>query len=169
MGTNEFADYFLWEISNTVSNRIFMSSESSLSPHTTYSESNCLPFGDYSLVARYSMNETLSKNVSYSFQVTDTKIYDKSTNEYFETEDFFTVCESDSDCLDFDGCRIDVCDSETRICDNQILNDTACSKCTWVSLELTLDNYPEETSWNLASTVGKGEVSVLSGNPCLLR
>ena len=161
--TNEFADYFSWEISDTVSKTIFMSSEPALFPHATYSESKCLPFGDYSLVARYSKNVTMSENVSYSFQAADKIIYDMSTNENFESEESFTVCASDIDCLDYDGCTTDICDPETRICENQVMNNTDCSNCTWLSLVLTMDNYPDETSWNLASTVGKREVSVLSG------
>ena len=38
-----------------------------------------------------------------------------------------------------------------------------CSKCTWVLIELKLNNYPDETSWSLASIDGKSEMSVLSG------
>ena len=161
--TNEFADYFSWEINDAGSNRIIMSSESTLSPHTTYSASKCLPFGDYSLVARYSKIQTISENVSYSLQAADLLIYEASTNAYLESEELFTVCASDSDCQDYDGCTTDVCDSETRLCESQLLNDTDCSNCTWVTLELTLDNYPDETSWNLATEVGKHEVDVLSG------
>ena len=161
--TNEFVAYLLWEISNTDSNRIFISSYSNLHPHTTCSESKCLPFGDYSLVTRCSKNETMSENVSYSFQAANIIIYDMSTNENFESEESFTVCASDIDCLDYDGCTTDICDPETRICENQVMNNTDCSNCTWLSLVLTMDNYPDETSWNLASTVGKREVSVLSG------
>ena len=160
--TNEYADHFLWEISNTDSNRIVMSSKSNLSPHTAYTESKCLPFGEYSLVTR-SKNQTTSENVSYSLEAADTLIYDRSTNEYFESEESFTVCSSDSDCIDFDGCTADICDPETRLCESQFLNDTDCSDCTWGTLELTLDNYPDETSWELDSLVDKTQVSVRSG------
>ena len=161
--TNEFADYFLWDISSTNSNRIFMSSESSLSPHTTYTESKCLPFGDYGLVVKYLENKTVFENVSYSLEVAEELIYGRSNNEYFESEELFTVCASDIDCLDFNGCTTDVCDPETRLCENQVMNDTDCSNCTWVTVELTLDNYPDETSWDLASSVNKTQFSVLSG------
>lgn len=161
--TNEFADYFSWEINDAGSSRIIMSSEPTLSPHTAYSASKCLPFGDYSLVARYSKIQTISENVSYSLQAADLLIYEASTNAYLESEELFTVCASDSDCQDYDGCTTDVCDSETRLCESQLLNDTDCSNCTWVTLELTLDNYPDETSWNLATEVGKHDVDVLSG------
>ena len=84
--TNEYADSLLWEIINTDYNRIFMSSETNLSPHTTryYTESKCLPFGEYSLVATYSENQTKSENVSYSLQTANDLTYDRYSNEYFE-------------------------------------------------------------------------------------
>ena len=113
--TNEDADYFLWEISNKDSNRIIMSSEINLSPHVTHSESKCLPFGECSLVTR-SDNQTTSENASYSLEVSDELIYDRSTNGHFESEYYFTVYSSDSDCDDFDGCATDICDPETRLC-----------------------------------------------------
>ena len=161
--TNEFADHFSWEIINTESNRIFMSSESNLSPYTTYTESKCLPFGDYSIIARYSENQKKSENVLCLLQAAGVLIYDISTNEEFEFEEFFTVCSSDSDCIDYDGCTIDVCDPKTKLCENKVLKNADCIDCTLVTLELKLDNYPDETSWDLASSENKNHISVLSG------
>ena len=51
--TNEFVQWFLWELSNADSNRIFMPSESTLSPYEACSESKCLPFRGFILVARH--------------------------------------------------------------------------------------------------------------------
>merc|ERR1711862_409074 len=130
---------------------IIMSSEPTLSPHTAYSASKCLPFGDYSLVATYSKIQTISENVSYSLQAADLLIYEASTNSHLESEELFTFGAS-----------------ETSLCEIQLVSDTDCSNCTWVTLELTLDNYPDETSWNLATEVGKHDVDVLSGNPYLV-
>ena len=72
------------------------------------------------------------------------------------------MCKSDSDCIDFDGCTKDICNSESRICENFRLNETECIACRWVSIELIPDNYPEETSWMLESKVDKRD-SILSG------
>ena len=105
----------------------------------------------------------MSKNVSYSLQSADVLIYNESTNEKFEFEEFFTVCSTHSDCFDYDGCTIDVCDQETKLCENKVLKNADCIDCTWVTLELRLDNYPDETSWDLASSVNKNHISVLSG------
>ena len=63
----------------------------------------------------------------------------------------------------FDGCIRDVCDTESRLYESQFPNDADCSNCAWGALELTLDNYLDETSWKLATKVGKREVAVLSG------
>ena len=53
-------------------------------------------------------------------------------------------------------------DNETRICSSELLNETDCSNCTWIIVELTLDNYPEETT-ELCSSDDKSEFSVLAG------
>ena len=63
--TNKCVDCFLWDTSSTNSDQIFMSSDSSLSLHTKYTESKFLPFRDYFLVVRHSNNRTIDKNVSY--------------------------------------------------------------------------------------------------------
>ena len=139
-----------------------MSSKINLSPHATCAESTCFQFGEHSLVTRLD-NQTTPENYSYSLEVADALIYDRSTHEYFESEDYFTVFSSDSDCVDFDGCAADICDPETRLCEIQFLNDIDFSDCTWSALELILENYPDETSWELSSLVDKIQVSARSG------
>lgn len=107
--TNEFADHFTWEIDSKENNRIIMSSTTTLSPHTTYNETTYLPVGDYSLVVSYLENTTQIENVSYSLLAANELISIDSKNDFFESGEFFTVCKSDNDCLDFDGYSSDFC------------------------------------------------------------
>lgn len=86
---NKFSDCFSWELSDADSNRIIMSSDSTLSPHTTYSESICLAFGDCNFASRCLKNQTTAENVSYSSKTADLTFHEKSTKECFDSEEFF--------------------------------------------------------------------------------
>ena len=99
----------------------------------------------------------------HSLEASEELISDNSTNKYFESIESFALFKSDSDCLDFDGCSIDVCNFANRTCENEVVNDANCSSCNWASLDMTLDNCKDEASCNLSYLVNKNQVSVLSG------
>ena len=134
--------------------------------HKVYTNSKCLGFGMYKISFSYSKQENWSSipsNVTYLLTAEEAKLIQKSSSQAFQSEEFFTVCSSEKDCNDFDGCTNDICDYETGICENKAVNDTECNSCAWVSVELVLDNYLEEISWDLAASIEKTQLSVLSG------
>ena len=161
--TNQFPDEVSWKIERNDKNRIIMKSETGLTPDTSHSQSKCLAYGSYTFALNYEQNSTLVTNVSYSLKAADGVIFDGSTYDYIFLKEEFTVCKSDSDCLDYDGCSTDVCNQETNICENVAKNEADYTNCKWVSVEIITDNYEEETSWYLAAIVGRQEISVLSG------
>jgi len=164
--TNEYPDHYSWKLENINNNVVVMSNINGQLDSSTYSESKCLAFGEYKILFSYSYTENMTDmktNVTYSVEAEDISIFSLSSDEYFESEEFFTVCSSDEDCNDFDGCTVDICNQTTRICENKEMNRTECNNCTWVSIGIVFDNYPEETSWNLASIANNKHVSILSG------
>ena len=166
--TNEYPVYFSWKIESVENNRIIMSSDATLAARAEYVESKCLSFGDYVLLVTYDKNDTQADNVTYSFESGGLAIFAGSANGVYESEDFFTICNSNSSCVDFDGCTADNCNAESRVCENVFLNAT-CNNCSDVSVELIVDNYPEETSWELTAFDNglNDEAKVISGNPYL--
>merc|ERR1712157_650070 len=92
-----------------------------------YSESKCLAFSNYKLSVSYTLNATESNNVTYKLQSGGKTMLEESTNELVEEEEFFTVCSSKKDCLDYDGCTEDICNQESRTCENMI--NSACNSC----------------------------------------
>ena len=143
--TNEFPESFSWELENMENKAIILSSGTNQEATTEYAESKCLAYGDYKLLFKYTTNVTNDQNVTYSVEAEEILLSDKSTGEPFESEEFFTVCSSDDDCNDYDGCTLDFCNSTTRTCENRVLGKESCSNCSWVTLEFIPDNYPDET------------------------
>ena len=75
----------------------------------------------------------------------------------------FAICSTDEDCLDFDGCTIDVCNIDSKLCSNQYQSEDDCIDCKWFSFNLTTDNYPDETTWFL--TDAETNTLIASGDP----
>merc|ERR1711983_521011 len=64
------------------------------------------------------------------------------------------VCSEDSDCDDGNDCTADTC--ENGVC-SSVLDCASCGKGASSVLELTTDNYPGETSWDLKDKSGNTE------------
>ena len=143
--TNEFPESFSWELENMENKAIILSSGTNQEATTEYAESKCLAYGEYKILFKYTQNVTHDENVTCSVQAEEIMFSDESTGEPFEAEEFFTVCSSDNDCNDYDGCTLDFCNSTTRMCENKVLGNESCSNCSLVTLEFIPDNYPDET------------------------
>ena len=129
LNTSELEDNIYWKIESKDYNRIIMASESNLKPLRSYSQLKCLAYGTHKFIVNYEENSTLVSNVSYSLKAADKPIFNDSTNDYIDFEEEFTICRSNSDCIDFDGCSTDICNQETNICENKLNNLTDCSNC----------------------------------------
>ena len=129
----------------------------------TYHESKCIEFGSYNLLITHAKNGTESSNMTYSLKAGETVLFQDSTNTYLDVENEFTVCSSNTDCLDYDGCTVDFCNPDTRTCQNTL--NATCTNCKWVAIKISPDNYPEETTWFLRNH--KNKDLVLSGDPYL--
>ena len=114
----------------------------------------------------YDTNDASTRNLTYALTVGGVMLFEDSTDMHYEAEDEFTVCSKDTDCLDYDGCTADVCNSTLRICENKLSNDTRIN-CDCFSVKITPDNYPEETTWYLRNYENKD--LVLSGDPSRFR
>ena len=97
-------------------------------------------------------NKTFTRNLSYALSAGEFTLFEDTTNAFYEAVSEFTVCKEDTDCADYDGCSIDVCNSTLRVCENNFSN---CSNCDWVSVDIVPDNYPEETTWYLKNNITK--------------
>merc|ERR1712157_286344 len=75
----------------------------------------------------------------------------------------FTICSDNKDCVDFNGCTTDFCNPVTRTCENREEND--CVDCSWLTLQLTLDNYPDESGWYIQHVNNTERTTILNGNP----
>merc|ERR1712129_517958 len=116
--TNSYPDLLSWKIVNTDINRQVISSSLSLQPNVLYDQSKCLQYGRYKFTLSYDMNDTSSNDISYSLEASNMVIDRYESNNYLDIEEYFTICSSDADCLDYDGCTIDFC-TETNICENK--------------------------------------------------
>ena len=163
MITNELATELSWSVEYEDKNRIIMTSGNDLHPLTSYSQSKCIAYGRYKFLINYHQNSTLLSNISYSLKAGDKSAFYGSTNDHVESEYDFTVCQHNNDCSDFDGCTNDVCNQETRLCENTLRPESECNDCNWVSVEMITDNYPDETSWDLVAAINNREISVFSG------
>ena len=105
-----------------------------------------------------------SNNITCEVQSEDSTLFQGSTNQYLEEEILFTICSSNEECLDYDGCSEDLCNQKTKVCENKI-NSSNCSDCEWVSVLITPNNYPEETSSSIPNY--DNEDLVLFGDLCL--
>merc|ERR1712029_553239 len=94
----------------------------------------CLQFGNYKFSLSYDMNDTLSNDISYSLQAGNKVIDEYESNEFIGVEEEFTVCSSNSDCLDYDGCTDDLCNNNSKICEN--IDLSICVNCKDISIEL---------------------------------
>lgn len=86
------------------------------------------------------------------FTESNTK-YVINEGELFRSAQFevrFIIFSSNSDCKYFDGCTKDTCSEETKLCNNTYIeNEQSCTSCNWLYLNITTDNYPDETKWSL--------------------
>merc|ERR1712039_288151 len=98
----------------------------------------------------YSKNDTEASNVTYSLKAEDSIIDRFSGNNMLDVEEYFVVCNNDKDCQDYDGCTRDRCNQSTKICENEEVVNNRCSNCKWVTVNLTTDNYPDDTTWSLS-------------------
>ena len=101
--------------------------------------------------------------MTYSFDTGNEAMYGIDTNRLFYDEGEFAICVENQHCLDYNGCTADTCNQELRICENANNTDDMCHECSWVTIEITPDNYPEETSWFVKDVLSKN--LVLSGDP----
>ena len=122
--TNELTEYFSWRIEQTDKERIIMSSKANMNPNSKCINSKCLAYGSYKMFVTYAQNITSMSNVSYSLESSGAMIFGDVTNDYIDLEEHFTACKSDANCVDFDGCAIDICNETTRLCENISLNKT---------------------------------------------
>ena len=161
--TNEYSKEFSWVVKDVDTNRVVMRNAGSLSENQVYTESKCLQFGAYNFISSYDNNETALSNATHTLRVGETILFKDSTNTYIEIENEFTICSTDKDCFDYDGCTSDFCNPATKTCENELMN--ICSNCEWISIEVKPDNYPDETTWFLRNH--ENNDLVLSGDPYL--
>merc|ERR1712151_51264 len=112
--TDYYTNNLVWKIMNTASNRVAMSSNKEyLKADSVYSESKCLQYSRYQLFIDFAdvVNTT---NITYTLQIGEHVIYDTERNET-TVEDYFTICSSDLDCKDFDGCTVDYCNQTNKL------------------------------------------------------
>jgi len=107
INANEKVEKLSWTVENINKKRVIISSNTTLEANQTYVESKCLEFSDYSFIISYAANDTESNNITYKAQSEDSTLFQGSTNEYLEEEILFTICSSNADCLDYDGCSED--------------------------------------------------------------
>merc|ERR1712190_432316 len=138
VSTNIYPNYLNWRIEDLDANK-------------TYKKSQCLAYGSYMFTLEYLNNDTKADNISFSLQAKNSIIDSFSSNDIMEVEKSFIVCSSDSDCIDYDGCSIDFCDQTTNICKNKNLVDELCTSCEWTIINVTADNYPDETKISLST------------------
>jgi len=161
--TNAYPKDLSLVIMNTDNNRQIIKSELDLKANTAYTTSKCLPYANYKFFVSYNSPDETASNITYALKSNNMIVFQEDTNKAFEVEDAFTVCSSDSDCYDHDGCTIDSCDNTQALCNNTAFEKDTCDNCTKIKVELIMDNYPDETKWSIIDSESK--VAVLSGDP----
>ena len=139
-------------VKNIDENNIVFSNSAPLTADQSYSDTRCLAFGNYMLAVSHDTSKTFTRNLSYALSAVEFALFEDATNAFYEAVSEFAVCKKDTDCADYDGCSIDVCNSTLRVCENNFSN---CSNCDWVSVDIVPDNYPEETTWYLKNDITK--------------
>ena len=98
------------------------------------------------------MEDTFLPHHTYTLQAGNVLFED---TVFSEENDFFVTCSSDECCDDFDGCTDDICTKEdgNNICSNSNKTGDICENCIFISFDINLDKYPEETNWKLIDFV----------------
>ena len=99
---------------NTDNNRIviselFLTTVNQLYIHNTY-----LEFRSYNFMISYDSNNTSLSNISYSLKAGEVILFEDSNNTHLDSENEFTICSSNIDCYDYDGCTINICNETTK-------------------------------------------------------
>ena len=101
----------------------------------------CLEFANHNFIVSCITADIEAKNASHALEIDETMACHNNANEHFEAENTFTICNSDTDCLDYDGYANDSCNLTIRICENK---NKHCSNCEHVSIKITPSNYPDK-------------------------
>ena len=146
--SNDFPNEISWDVKDVNRNRIVFSSGSLDKSNHKYFNSKCIEYGKYLFTVSYSKNSTLSSNVTYTL-TTGNEVFEDTV--FYQENEFFVICSSDEQCNDFDGCTDDICmkEDENHVCSNPTKTGDVCENCVFTSFNITLDNYPEETTWRL--------------------
>ena len=179
-----FKDLLSWYIQNSNTDQILLSTSGSqhlsirnnTESYYNTTTSYCIEYGTY--ITRFIYEEESEDDdniVNYTVTVGTEVVESDSTSnylsddEYLGVETLFIICSSNDDCIDYNGCTYDYCNIDTNLCNNtSYSNDDSCSNCTWLEFNLTLDNFPDETLWDIEKidTVNSNNnILVLDGNP----
>ena len=104
-------------------------------------------------------NSTSALYSEYKITAGEVTVDEGNTSEWASIDTYFVTCLSDDDCNDYDGCTTDICNG--GLCSN-VVNET-CTDCRWVTIDVVLDAYPDETSWGLY--LYGTNIEIISGDP----
>ena len=81
-----------------------------------HDQSKCLQFGSCKFEVSYSVNNTFSSNVSDVVAARNEVIAHDETHESHEEKKCFSICSKNDQCVDYDGCTSDYCDTTLNLC-----------------------------------------------------
>ena len=135
--TNDYPEHFNWNIRNVQTGQIIESSDFYELPNVKDSVSRCIEYGKYDFIVSYPENTNLTIGINFTLHVGKELIYYSTMFEMEQEEIQFTICSSDEDCRDYNGCTNDYCDMESKLCNNSL---TECVNCSYVLVDIFPDN-----------------------------
>ena len=166
--TNVYPKDTSWTIVNVDKKMEVFSGGPYSEQNTTYDTHKCLELGNYRFnfvvksIDKASHSEYTLSIQSSEFTSSKLNFANDSNFEQSEEKIFSILC-TEEECVDHDACTADIYDPETRLCVFEPLE--TCVNATKFNVELTTDEFPEETTWAIINLNDRKVVG--SGGPYL--
>ena len=127
--TTEYPQEIEWDILDSKLNSIVMSNVYYDIQNYLYIEEKCLQYGSYIFSISCGDNEQ-NQDGFFIFNVGDIIIDNDTLSQYTFIESTFIICNLNSQCFDYNGCTVDICNTTTNLCENTALEN--CGNCSFV-------------------------------------
>ena len=104
-------------------------------------------------------NNTSKLYSEYKITAGEVTFDEGNTSEWAYVDTYFVTCSSDDDCIDCNGCTIDIYNE--GLCSNIPVDD--CIDCRLVTINVVLDAHPDNTTWALY--LHGTNIEIISGDP----
>jgi len=157
--TSDLPSSIVWTVEHIDADKTILSSGYYEDPNTWHTSKSCISKGHYKFSMFSTENNTSTLYSEYKITAGEVTVDEGNTSEWASVDTYFVSCSSDDDCIDYNGCTKDICNE--GLCSNIPVDD--CIDCRWVTIDVVLDAYPDETTWALY--LHGTNIEIISGDP----